>query len=153
MAFFKLVLESSPPTTLEHRAVVLVGSSGDYQIYAGDSNNNPVQVTPDVPAQPYAHTSIVAVDSPYTPTHNATRNFVLADATNGVIEVNLPPSVNWGDQVITIKKRDTSANNVNINADTGDTIEGVGTVSLQNDYEYISVYSDGGDVYQVAGNV
>lgn len=153
MADFKLKLQSSAPTTLAHRAIVLVGSGGSYQIYAGDSNNDPVQVTPDVAAIPYTHINIDDTDSPHTPSTNATRNFVLADATSGVIEINLPPSADWENQVITIKKADSSANNVNINADSGDTVEGSSTVSVGTQYDYLSVFSDGNDVYQVGGNV
>jgi hypothetical protein len=154
MANLLVKVETSVPATLDHRVVIVHDDgSGTFQWYIGNSSNNPVKITPDVAAQPYDHTSIDDTDSPHVPSTDATRNFLLCDATNGVIEVNLPPSADWENQVITIKKRDTSANNVNINADAGDTIEGNGTVSLQNDYEYTSVYSDGNDVYEVSGNV
>lgn len=154
MANLLVKVVTSVPSTLDHRVVVVYDDgSGTFQWYIGDSNNNPVQITPKVADTPYAHNNIDDTDSPHEPTTNATRNFVLADAADGVIEVNLPPSADWENQVITVKKHDTSNNNVNINADSGDTIEGNGTVSLQNNYEYISIFSDGNDVYQVGGNV
>jgi len=69
---------------------------------------------------------------------------VLASASVGQVSINLPDAA--GDNVnrmITVKKTDATANNVVINPDGADTIDGASSVSITTQYAAVMLISDG----------
>lgn len=153
MANLLVKVETSVPSSLDHRVVIVHDDgSGTFQWYIGDSNNDPVKITPNVADTPVESASIDDTDSPYTVTTNATRNVVLADATNGAVDVTLPPLADWADQYIIVKKFDSAANNVNINPDGSETIEGNSSISLTAQWGYRVLFSDGNQIVIVGSS-
>lgn len=70
-------------------------------------------------------------------------DYVLADCTSGDINISIPLASDNTDKVINIKKIDASFNSVFINANVADLIDGVLSVELVDQYESISIVSDG----------
>lgn len=68
-------------------------------------------------------------------------NVILADATSSVITLQLPTAS--GKDMFHIKKIDASANNVVINVQSGDTIEGSTSLTLTTQYQSATLVSDG----------
>jgi len=66
--------------------------------------------------------------------------YVIADATASVVTIALPSASNLYRYVI---KKIDAANNVVINADVGDLIDGLGSTTLTTQYDYIEIVSDG----------
>lgn len=73
-------------------------------------------------------------------TLNNNDRIILADATSTNITVALPSADNIYE--FTIKKIDSSANTVTINADPGDLIEGSASYTLTTQYEYVRIVSN-----------
>jgi hypothetical protein len=84
--------------------------------------------------------SIVNSDSPYTA---AAVEVIIADATSGAITVNLPDAAGNTGRRYSIKKVDATANLVTIDGDGGDTIDGQTTKVLSDQYDSVTVVSDG----------
>ena len=85
-------------------------------------------------------------DSPYTVLTDDDGRFLDADASGGAITVNLPAAATAKNGFyITIKKTDSSANGVTIDGDGSETIDGDTTKVLTNQYQVITVVSDGSE--------
>lgn len=97
-----------------------------------------------VPVALYYPVSITVGNSPYTPTIPG-ENFIVADASGGVINVVLPPigSVAYGTTIV-IKKID-AVNGVLVSPDPGDgnIIDGSGVATLAAQYASVIVVSNG----------
>lgn len=89
-------------------------------------------------------------DSPFTALHTNERNYVVADATNGAITVNLPPAADWVGLEIIVKKLDTAANNVTVSPDGTETIDGASSYDLVNQWDTVTLYSDGTQILVIA---
>ena len=90
-----------------------------------------------------AELNIVTIDftdTPYSVTD--TNDVILVNANGGVIAVELPDGSTTQQKVYYIKKIDASANVVNINADTGDTVDGNPTEALTAQYQFRGVVPD-----------
>lgn len=85
--------------------------------------------------------AITFASTPYTGA--ATDNFVSADATGGNIAVTTPPAKNG--QTFEVVKKDATANTVTV---TG--MNGGGTITLRNQNDSISLWSDGTAWYPYA---
>lgn len=72
-------------------------------------------------------------------------DIVYADATSGNITVTLPTAVGIAGRAFNISKRDVSANTVLINPDGSETINGDTNVTISNQYDSVTVISDGAD--------
>jgi hypothetical protein len=72
---------------------------------------------------------------------NSNDRIALVNASGGVRTITLPSAANTYQYVI--KKIDSSANNVIINAAGGNLIEGVSSKTLTTQYDYITLISDG----------
>ena len=83
--------------------------------------------------------------TPYTVL--TTDGYILVDATAGAKAVNLPAATNR--KRYTVKKIDGSANAVTINIAGSDTIEGLTTYSLANQYSSVTFYSDGSSKWYI----
>lgn len=83
------------------------------------------------------------VDSSYEVTATVGKLYVFCDCESTSQTITLPTVVgNLAE--ITIKKTDGTANTVTINADGSEYIDGEGTRVLSNNYESITIISDGG---------
>lgn len=82
-----------------------------------------------------------------TTTLGATHGYVLCNAAGGAITVNLPAATNR--YVYHVKRINSGANNVVIDAAGSDTIEGAGTVTLTAQYQSRTIYSDGSGVWYI----
>jgi hypothetical protein len=69
---------------------------------------------------------------------------ILADATSGAITVTLKPAAECEGKRVTVKKIDSSANAVTIDADGSETIDGATTKSLASQYNFMELISEGG---------
>ena len=67
---------------------------------------------------------------------------ILCDATSGAFTVTLPPAGLTPNRIIHIKKVD-AVNNVTVDADGSETIDGALTETLATQYEVLTVVSDG----------
>lgn len=70
-------------------------------------------------------------------------DYVLADATGGVITVTLPAVSGNVGVVLTVKKLDASGNAVTIDGNASETIDGVTTKSLTTQYQSYTIVCDG----------
>lgn len=93
--------------------------------------------------------TITSGDSPYTAGDETT---ILANAASGAITVNLPAASGVADQVYTIKKTDAS-NDVTIDGNGSETIDGATTATLSNQYEFYTIISDGSNWHITGTNV
>jgi hypothetical protein len=80
--------------------------------------------------------------TPYTGTSTNGQKTILHDATSASITHNLATAVG-NTAIITIKKIDSSANTVTIDANSTETIDGGLTAVLTRQYESITLVSDG----------
>ncbi len=76
---------------------------------------------------------------------------VLGDASAGVVTANLPSAVGLAGMRFTFKKVDTSVNTFGINAQGGETIDGVASATLNQPQQVISIESDGAN-WKVVSN-
>ena len=109
------------------------GSSGEYYHLTEDHHGGLTAVT-----------SITNSDSPYSALD--TNGTILCDATSGAITVNLPAisSVDTG-RIYTIKKMDAAANNITIDGNASETIDGATTQTLTTQYERIQIQNSGSE--------
>lgn len=82
--------------------------------------------------------SYTAVSNDYT---------ILANAASNAITVNLPAAAGANGRIYNVKKIDSSANAVTLDASGTETIDGALTFVLQNQYDSVSVQSDGTNWY------
>lgn len=69
---------------------------------------------------------------------------ILVDATSGAITVNLLAAATAGDGFrLSIKKVDSSSNAVTVDGNAAETIDGAATQALSNQYDVITIISDG----------
>ena len=87
--------------------------------------------------------TITSADSPYTVP--SWEYLVKADASSGVITVNLPTAVGNGSKKISIIKIDSSGNAITVNGNSPETING-GSDSLPSQWDSGQYYSDGTNV-------
>jgi len=69
---------------------------------------------------------------------------ILVDATAGAITITLPAASGRSGQVYIIKKIDSSANTVTVDANASETIDGALTYSLASQYDVVRIVCDGG---------
>lgn len=67
---------------------------------------------------------------------------LLADATAGVVTLTLPKAETMRGRRVTVKKLD-NANDVEVAAASGETVDGAADVTLTTQYEVVTVVSDG----------
>lgn len=77
---------------------------------------------------------------------------ILVDATSGAVTITLP-SAGVALSNITIKKTDNSANAVTVSRAGSDTIDGATSKSLADQYDSITIQSDGGTSWNIIGSV
>jgi len=92
-------------------------------------------------------TTKVFGDSPYTVL--ASDCTILADATAGAITVNLPAAANNTGRVITVKKIDSSANEVTIDPNGAETLDGATTQSIGVQYTAYTMQCDGSNWFLI----
>jgi len=89
-------------------------------------------------------TETTAKTTAYTVVLTDRNKTILADATSVAFTVTLPTAASAGDGfVITVKKTDSSANAVTIDANGSETIDGALTQSLAGQYDNITLISNG----------
>ena len=123
----------SPSHALSHRVFandenapnksVIVDANGNIGI------NGPITTTVVTKTDAY---TIVALDST-----------ILADASSGAFTITLPTASGIDGRQYTIKKIDDSTNIVTVKADGTDTIDGLNSQSLANQYESMTLVADG----------
>ena len=86
-------------------------------------------------------TAIKEVNTAYTITlEDRTIN---ADATSSAFTITLPKAYNADGYIFNIKKLDSSANAVTVDGDGSETIDGSTTMIISNQYDSLTVQSDG----------
>ena len=86
----------------------------------------------------------ITIEDPDEVQHPLTTSaIVLADATGGAITIDLPPASAMISQTLTVKKIDSSANNVTLDGDASETIDDSETQVLSSQYDSITMLSDG----------
>ena len=101
--------------------------------------------TPDpVRAAEPNSTAVIAKTTTYTVTAADNGKLIKADATAGAFTITLPAAATAGDGFeVSVKKVDSSANAVTLDADGSETIDGDTDVSLPNQFDVVTVRSDG----------
>ena len=92
--------------------------------------------------------SVVSKTASYTIT--TSEDYILADATDSNIQLTLPPASGLTGRTFTIKRTDNSTNTVSIVGDSTDTIDGQASISLPNQYAFLTLASNGTVWYIVA---
>ncbi|RYF66035.1 MAG: hypothetical protein EOO39_23770 [Cytophagaceae bacterium] len=95
-------------------------------------------------------TAIGVKTSSYTLT--TADSFLIANAAGGALTVTLPTAVGTNGRTYTIKKSDSSANQVTILAASGQTIEGSASLTLNSQWQYSILTSDGLNWIITGGN-
>jgi Cu/Ag efflux protein CusF len=88
--------------------------------------------------------TITSAASPYTIT---TATTVLCNATGGAITVNLPAASGNSGKILNIKKTDSSANQVTVDGNAAETIDGALTQVLKKQWASLQLQSDGANWY------
>lgn len=86
--------------------------------------------------------TVTRVTSAYTMTLND--SVILVDASSGAVTVTLKPARECERKRVTIKKIDSSANAVTVDADSSEEIDGATTKSLASQYDSVELVSQGG---------
>lgn len=105
----------------------------------GASSASAARTNLGIPALLDAKRDVGTVDASLT----ATSFLVAVDATGGPATVNLPAAASSANRVINIKKVDSSANTVTVDANAAETIDGGLTAVLTVQWESITVACDG----------
>lgn len=95
-----------------------------------------------------AVTSIDNGDSPYSV--GAADHLVVCDAASGAITVNLPALSGNEGRVITVKKTDNAANNVTLDGDSSETIDGATTYALTTQYDSVTLVASSSEWHVTA---
>lgn len=94
-------------------------------------------------AQPIP-TSVIPVTTTYTVAASDNGRLIEADATSGAFTITLPAAATAGNGFeISIKKVDSSSNAVTVDADGSETIDGNTSTSLPNQFDVVSIRSNG----------
>jgi len=75
---------------------------------------------------------------------------IVADATDGAITVTLPKASDQIAKVFVIKKIDASVNAVTIDGDGTETIDGAATLALLNQFDAVTIASDGTEWWKIS---
>lgn len=67
----------------------------------------------------------------------------LCDTSSGAFTITLPPAGLTPNRIIHIKKIDSSVNNLTVDGDGSETIDGAAMETLSTQYEVLTVVSDG----------
>jgi len=84
---------------------------------------------------------------------NTPGEVILADATGGAISVSLPFAKGFYGQVLSVKKTDASTNDVMLEAQTSELIDGSASRSIEAQYGGFTVISDGEGWHIIGGVV
>lgn len=98
-------------------------------LLVSDSNRRASEYTPK------SITSSTTLDDNYT--------VILANCTSGAIIITLPLAINYKGRFFYIKKIDASANNLTIDGNGSETIDGQLTAVISVQYTCLTIYSDG----------
>lgn len=74
---------------------------------------------------------------------SSNENVILADATSNAITINLPAAANYQDDFFIVKKVDSSSNEITIDANGSETIDGDLTKTIAIQYVSIKMLSNG----------
>jgi len=81
----------------------------------------------------------------------STDKVVLTDGTSAAFTVTLPPAAGVQGQTYIIKKVDSSANAITVDANGSETIDGAATKDLTTQYDFVSLISDGANWLIISG--
>jgi len=84
-------------------------------------------------------------------TLSADNYIVLVDCSDTSITITLPAASSHKNRVYTLKKIDSSANKVTIDANSTETIDGEETIELKTQYTYVTIVSDGTEWFIIGG--
>lgn len=76
-------------------------------------------------------------------------DLVIADSTASVVTCTLPKAKDWQDRVLRVKKVNSNANIVIVHAQSGETIDKVGSATISVQYSTLSLISDGAEWWKV----
>lgn len=112
------------------------------QVWAGPSSG--AAALPAFRALAYLDIPLPPISSTTTTTTLTTTDYTkLCDATSGAFTVNLPAAASNTGRLYNIKKTDSSANAITVDANASELIDGATTYSLLVQYESVSIQCDG----------
>ena len=117
-------------TTSGDEAIFVEYASGDWRCVAYTKASG----------KAVARDTVVKKTATYTAT--ADDDTILCDATSGAMTINLPTAVGISGKKYNIKKIDSSANNVTIDPNGTETIDGASTLAISGQYDSYTVQSD-----------
>ncbi len=85
--------------------------------------------------------SVVFADSPVAVVPS--NRLILANATGGVIVLNLPTAANFKGRTFIVVKTDASANGITVTPNGSEKINGAASFSVANQYQVLALFSDG----------
>lgn len=89
------------------------------------------------------HIDIVTIDNTDSPYTIGQETIVLCNAASGAITVNLPAAASNNNRAIIIKKTDSSTNDVTIDGNASETIDGDTTITIGSQYNAAMMVCDG----------
>lgn len=88
--------------------------------------------------------SVLSKTAHYTVSTNDGDNVLVnVDATGGAVTITLYAAANNTGKIVTVKKIDSGSNAVTVDGNAAETIDGAATVSLADQYDSVSLVSDG----------
>ena len=154
----KMSIESNKFTTMGNRTIRIQGSGDIVTVrnneWDGTGNSDPVLVETNAVdaniteigntwnAKASTVLDVVTKTADYTATiiNDAV---ILCDATSGVVTITLPTSVGNAGKTFSVKKIDASGNNVVLDGNGSQTIDGSTTKTISTQYGEVRVVSDG----------
>ena len=130
------LLDGSAAATIANSKAVIYGSSGEI-------------LTNKLTVQQSVNYSVVSKTSTYTA---ADESVILVDASSGAVTINLPTASGLSGRQYTITKTDSSVNNVLIDANSSETINGNSIFYLAVQYEKITLICTGSQWIVVGAN-
>ncbi|NIA67768.1 hypothetical protein HBA54_04120 [Pelagibius litoralis] len=119
-------------------------SDQDYKVILRTSEGVTLWTADPVRAAEPTSTTVISKSTTYTVTSADNGRLIKADATAGAFTITLPPAATAGNGFeVTVKKVDSSANAVTLDADGSETIDGGTDISLPNQHDAVQVRSDG----------
>jgi len=125
--------------------------SDDHNIYEGNYIEGAVTAAMNILGanslvrSNFGWSTIKTVTADYTMTWGD--EMILADASSAAITVTLPDPASYPDEALSIKKIDSSTNAVTVAPHGSETIDGAASVSLANQWDSVTVKSDGTNWY------
>ncbi len=136
----KIVLEEGtvPTTPAANKWAVYTKADGLYVVDDAGTETGPMGSGSSGGG---SNLAVAAKTANYTAT--SSDYLLLVDATAGAVTITLPAASSSSGMVLIVKKTDSGANAVTVDANGAETIDGVTTVGLTTQYDSVKIQCDG----------